>query len=38
MVTAISVKGGRSAGCNNFSEHIYNTKLNEVLLAIVGNQ
>ena len=35
---AISVKRGRLAGRSNFSEHFYNTKLNEVLLAIVGNQ
>ena len=38
MHTAITVKGGNSAGRNNFSEHFYDTELNEVSLAIVGNQ
>ena len=38
MDTAISVKRSSSAGRNNFSEHFYETELNEVSLAIVENQ
>ena len=38
MDTAISINKGSSAGQNNFSEHFYDTDLNEVSLAIVGNQ
>ena len=38
MDTAISVKRGGSADQNNFSEHFYDTELNEVSLPIVGNQ
>ena len=38
MDTAISVKKGSSAGRNNFSKDFYVTELNEVSLAIVGNQ
>ena len=38
MDTAISVKRGSSASRNNFSEHFYDTELNEVSFAIVGNQ
>ena len=38
MDTAISVKRGSSAGWNNFSEHFYDIELNEVSLAIFGNQ
>ena len=38
MHTAITVKRGSSVGRNNFSEHFYDTGLNEVSLAIFGNQ
>ena len=38
MDTAISAKRGSSAGRNNFSEHFYDIELNEVSLAIFGNQ
>ena len=38
MHTAITVKRGSSADRKNFSEHFYDTDLNEVSLAIVGNQ
>ena len=38
MHTAITVKRSRSADRNNFSEHFYDTELNEISLAIVGNQ
>ena len=38
MHTAITVKRGSSAGRNNFSEHFYDTELNEVSLANLGNQ
>ena len=38
MDTAISIKGGSSGSRNNFSEHCYDTELNEFSLAIVGNQ
>ena len=38
MHTAITVKRGSSADRKNFSEHFYVTELNEVSLAIVGNQ
>ena len=38
MDTAISVKRGSSAGRNNFSEYFYDIELNEVSLAIFGNQ
>ena len=38
MDTVISVKRGGSAGRNNLSERFYDTELNEVSLAIVGNQ
>ena len=38
MHTAITVKRGSSADRNNLSEHFYDTELNEVSLAIVGNQ
>ena len=38
MDTAISVKRGSSADRNNLSEHFHDTELNEVSLAIVGNQ
>ena len=38
MDATISVKRGSSAGRNNFFEHFYDTELNEVSLAIVGNQ
>ena len=38
MDTAISNKGGSSGGRNNFSEHFYDTELNEVSLANLGNQ
>ena len=35
MDTAISFKRSSSAGRNNFSEHFYETELNEVSIAIV---
>ena len=38
MDAAISAKRGSSAGRNNFFEHFYDTELNEVSFAIVGNQ
>ena len=38
MDTAISVKRGILAARNNFSGHFYDTELNEVSLALVGNQ
>ena len=37
MDTTISVKRGSSASRNNFFEHFYDTELNEVSLAIIGN-
>ena len=38
MYTAISIKKGSFAIRNNFSEHFYDTGMNEVWLAFVGNQ
>ena len=37
MDIATSVKRGSSASRNNFSENFYDTELNEVSFAIVGN-
>ena len=38
MDITISVNRGSSTSRNIFSEHFYDTELNEVLLAIVANQ